>query len=357
MKILALCGSLRAASLNLATLEAMAQLAPAGIEVGLFCGLGRLPLFNPDDEVSTQAEVAQLQAAINAADALVIASPEYAHGVSSVIKNALDWMVGTEALVHKPVALINTSPRASFAHAALRETLCVMSARVIDAASIKVAVLGRHPDRAAILQDEALCAALKAALLTLRAELAAGIASPAAPANETSFLYQASVPVYQRYLSRLAALLRLAAEHTAKSGQAEAEILAARLAPDMLPFSLQVEIASNFAKRACAPLSNVPIPAYGPNCESFAALLSHLEATQVFLAGLAPVQMADAAGRTLESQAGEALVALKGTEFLTQYALPNFFFHLVSAYAILRQHGVAVGKADFDGFHQYPRPA
>ncbi|KAF0205332.1 MAG: NADPH-dependent FMN [Gallionellaceae bacterium] len=139
MNILALSGSLRAASENIRLLRAMARLAPAGMEVVVYPGLGELPLFNPDIEFPNPPAVAALREAINAADAVVIASPEYAHGVTAVIKNALDWMVGNESFVNKPVALLNTAPRATHAYLALRETVTMMSANVIDAACITLA--------------------------------------------------------------------------------------------------------------------------------------------------------------------------------------------------------------------------
>ncbi|MBU1215398.1 MAG: NAD(P)H-dependent oxidoreductase [Gammaproteobacteria bacterium] len=136
MNILALSGSLRAASENTRLLHALAQVAPAGMRVVVYAGLGELPLFNPDIELPNPPAVETLRAAINAADAVVIASPEYAHGVSAVIKNALDWMVGNESFVNKPVALLNAAPRATHAYLALRETVTMMSARVIDDASL-----------------------------------------------------------------------------------------------------------------------------------------------------------------------------------------------------------------------------
>lgn len=164
MNILALSGSLRAASLNSALLRALARIAPPGINVTLFSGLGALPLFNPDLEAADPAPVAALRQAILAADALVIASPEYAHGVSGVMKNALDWMVSNESFIDKPLALLNASPRATLAQAALRETLRTMSARVIDAASITLPVLGAGLDEDGMATHPAMRAALLAAL-------------------------------------------------------------------------------------------------------------------------------------------------------------------------------------------------
>ncbi|HTU68568.1 MAG TPA: NADPH-dependent FMN reductase [Steroidobacteraceae bacterium] len=132
--VLALCGSLRAASMNRALLEAAARLAPPGIEVRLFAGLGDLPLFNPDREADLPPPVRALHAQIEAADALLIASPEYAHGVTAVLKNALDWLVSFPPFVARPVAILNASPRSVHADAALREILVTMSADlVVDA--------------------------------------------------------------------------------------------------------------------------------------------------------------------------------------------------------------------------------
>lgn len=169
MKVLALSGSLRAVSNNTALLRAVARLAPADITVELFHDLGQLPLFNPDLEASDPAAVALLRAQIMSADALIIASPEYAHGITGVMKNALDWMVGCEAFVNKPVALLNASPRALHAQAALRETLSVMSARIIEAASITVPILGSNLSEEDMVQHPEISASLRVALAALRA--------------------------------------------------------------------------------------------------------------------------------------------------------------------------------------------
>lgn len=142
--VLGLCGSLRSASLNALLLRACARLPLMGVQLRLYPSLGALPLFNPDLESLNLAPVEALRSAINAADALLIASPEYAHGVSGVMKNALDWMVGNESFVHKPVALLNASPRAIHAQSALRETLVTMSADVVDAACLAVPLLGSN---------------------------------------------------------------------------------------------------------------------------------------------------------------------------------------------------------------------
>lgn len=142
MKILAISGSLRAASINSAFCRAVARLAPADIRVTVFQGLGDLPLFNPDLELRVPGTVQEFRAAVAAADALLVASPEYAHGISGVMKNALDWLVSFERTVHKPVALVNTSPRARHAYESLHEILRTMSATIIDEACVSVPLLG-----------------------------------------------------------------------------------------------------------------------------------------------------------------------------------------------------------------------
>lgn len=168
MKILAISGSLRKESLNSALLRAVRRIAPPGIEVGLYSGLGELPLFNPDIEANQPEPVANLREQILASDALLIASPEYAHGVTGALKNALDWMVGNETFVYKPVALLNASPRATHAQAALRETIRTMSARLVEEASITVPVLGSGLSEDEIVHHPEIGPALLAALLSLK---------------------------------------------------------------------------------------------------------------------------------------------------------------------------------------------
>lgn len=169
MNILALSGSLRAASENTRLLRAMARLAPTEVSVAVYPGLGELPLFNPDIEFPNPPAVAALREALNAADAVVIASPEYAHGVSAVIKNALDWMVGNESFVGKPVALLNAAPRATHAYLALHETVTMMSAQVIDAACVTLPIPLTNLTEEDIVQHSSLSVVLIAMLKTLQA--------------------------------------------------------------------------------------------------------------------------------------------------------------------------------------------
>jgi chromate reductase len=165
MRILAISGSLRAASSNTAALKALALLAPAEIDVVLYNGLDQLPHFNPDlDNDRPPEPVIALREKVQTAQGLIICSPEYAHGVAGSMKNALDWLVGSLEFPGKPVALINTSPRATHAQAHLRETLKTMSAQLIDAACIDLPLLGRNLDAEGIAGDRELARQLGAAL-------------------------------------------------------------------------------------------------------------------------------------------------------------------------------------------------
>jgi NAD(P)H-dependent FMN reductase len=134
--ITALCGSLRAASMNAALLRATARIASPGIQVRIFDGLALLPLFNPDLETRAPEPVLALRESIESCDAVLIASPEYAHGVTGALKNALDWLVSFEGFVGKPVAIFNASPRSVHADASLREILVTMSARLVEEACL-----------------------------------------------------------------------------------------------------------------------------------------------------------------------------------------------------------------------------
>jgi NAD(P)H-dependent FMN reductase len=183
MNVLALSGSLRAASINTALLRAAARLAPAPMNILVFQALGELPLFSPDLEDHPPPAVLALRERVAAADALLIASPEYAHGVSGTIKNTLDWLVSFEPFVHKPVAVFNASPRAHHADDALRETLATMSAVIVQSASIGIPLLGTQLDEDAMVASAPVSRAIVNALITLRDTVmrARGVQVPSFP--------------------------------------------------------------------------------------------------------------------------------------------------------------------------------
>jgi chromate reductase, NAD(P)H dehydrogenase (quinone) len=172
MQILAICGSLRARSSNRAALEAAKRLAPPAMTITLFEDLAALPYFNPDLEAEAPpAPVLAWREAIGQADALLICSPEYARGVAGVMKNALDWLVGSFEFPNKPVALINTSPRATHALAALTLTLETMSARLVPDAFLTLPLLGTANDEESIVANADLAEPLRQSI----ARFAAGI--------------------------------------------------------------------------------------------------------------------------------------------------------------------------------------
>ncbi len=159
MRIIAISGSLRAQSSNLALLRAAAKLAPAGTEVQIYDGLASLPHFNPDDDeegTTPPPAAAALRGQLEAGDGILISSPEYAHGVPGSLKNMLDWLVSDGALVGKPVALISASPiGGQFAQASLVETLTIMNWRVVGTWSSpkKVRDENIHDEVAAVIRE------------------------------------------------------------------------------------------------------------------------------------------------------------------------------------------------------------
>lgn len=160
--ILAISGSLRAKSTNTALLQACVLLAPAGMRIELHEGTGALPHFNADlDTESPPAAVAAWRSRVAAADALIIASPEYARGVPGTLKNALDWLAGSSDVVAKPVALLNGSARSTCAQESLVIILKTISARLIAEQPYLAHVLGRTLEAHEIVSDPALAAVLR----------------------------------------------------------------------------------------------------------------------------------------------------------------------------------------------------
>ncbi|MEZ4683154.1 MAG: NADPH-dependent FMN reductase [Caldilineaceae bacterium] len=175
LMLLALSGSLRKVSYNTAALRALQMLAPATVEIQLG-NIGDLPLFNPDHEQLVEEgavipSLARLKEALSHASGLIIASPEYAHGISGPMKNALDWLVSGEEFPAKPIMLINTSPRAHHALDALKEVLRTMSGNVIDAAEVAIPLLGSGLDGQGIVGTPEIARALQRGLATFCEEI------------------------------------------------------------------------------------------------------------------------------------------------------------------------------------------
>ncbi|WP_244369670.1 NADPH-dependent FMN reductase [Pseudoalteromonas xiamenensis] len=164
LKILAISGSLRKKSYNSALLKACQLLAPDSTEIILFDGLADIPPFNPDIEASSVESVLKLKQLLALSSGLIISSPEYAHGVSGVLKNALDWLVSEPEFVDKRVAIFNTSPRASHAINALHEIIRTMSGNIEIQACLTLPLLGSELSYEGILEDEHMVQQIREAL-------------------------------------------------------------------------------------------------------------------------------------------------------------------------------------------------
>ncbi len=159
-----------------------------------------------------------------------------------------------------------------------------------------------------------------------------------------------SATLHRRMLGNLLAWLDKAEDHARDKGQDGAELLALRLAPDMLPFSQQVLIACEMARITLARLGDAEIAAFSGAVDSLAGLRSRVRAAIDMVDGIGPERLAgrSAAAVVLPQRQGEPL-HFSGEGFLQQWALPNFFFHVTTAYALLRHAGVPLGKADYLG--------
>jgi NAD(P)H-dependent FMN reductase len=173
-RVLAISGSLRAGSSNGRLLQLAQALAPAGMEMTHFTGLGELPHFNPDldDDARRPAAARALRAAVAGADALLISSPEYAHGVPGSMKNALDWLVSGPEFPAILIGLLSPSPHATHAAAALQEILTTMSAELVPSASATVPLAGRAVALPELLGDASVTDPIRIALAALASEIA-----------------------------------------------------------------------------------------------------------------------------------------------------------------------------------------
>jgi len=162
-------------------------------------------------------------------------------------------------------------------------------------------------------------------------------------------IHQASVPVFVQGLKGLKGVLtKTAAQAAAKGWDADA-LLKARLYPDMFPLLRQVQIATDFAKGCCARLAGEDVPAWDDTETSFAELIARVDRAIAYVEGLDAGKFEGAEDRDITlTRRGETSV-VKGLTYFQTQAQPNFFFHLTTAYAILRHNGVEVGKRDYLG--------
>jgi hypothetical protein len=162
--------------------------------------------------------------------------------------------------------------------------------------------------------------------------------------NDHPPIYAASVPVFRHYLMRLHGFLDRAAGREA--------VLTARLAPDMFTCGQQIATATGFSLRTSFPLAGLPVPVLPDPPPDRAGLSLRIRAAEAALDTLDPAAFAEP--RRIRHRAGFADLDQSGTDFLHLFGMPNFLFHSSMAFAILRANGIEIGKADFDGLHDYP---
>jgi len=161
--------------------------------------------------------------------------------------------------------------------------------------------------------------------------------------------YQASIPVFLRGFDNLSSLLDKAAAHVALSGTDEATLVEARLAPDMYPLARQIQIATDAAKGCAARLAGIDIPSFADDETTIEQLKARIDKTVDFLKSVDSALINAGADRVIEIKLGGVPTPFTAQAYLLTFALPNFYFHLTTAYAILRANGVPLGKMDFLG--------
>lgn len=166
----------------------------------------------------------------------------------------------------------------------------------------------------------------------------------------TTTMYSTSVPVFKQMLASLQVILQKAQAHATEKKIEEQVFLQARLAPDMFNLIRQVQIAADFAKSVSARLANVDVPDFPDTENSFEELHARLNETLDFINGLEPEQFTESETREIILRPGTPKEKkLIGTSYLLGYGLPQFFFHVTTAYGILRNQGVELGKRDYMG--------
>lgn len=163
-------------------------------------------------------------------------------------------------------------------------------------------------------------------------------------------MYSTSVPVFQQMLGSLQVILQKAQAHAAEKKIEDQIFLQARLAPDMFNLIRQVQIATDFAKGISARLAGVDVPDFQDTENSFEELQARLSKTIDFMRELTPTQFNGAEEREIILRPGTPKEKkLSGEAYLLSYGLPQFFFHVTTTYAILRHHGIELGKRDYMG--------
>ena len=162
-------------------------------------------------------------------------------------------------------------------------------------------------------------------------------------------MYDASVGTITHFLGGMSRFLKKAEAHAEAKKIDPRVLLDARLYPDMFPTIRQVQITTDHAKGAGARLAGVEVPSFEDTEKTFEDLQARIKKTIDFLATLKKEQFNDAATRQISMKVGGRDMTFAGADYLSRFALPNFYFHMTTAYAILRHNGVELGKGDYMG--------
>jgi hypothetical protein len=162
-------------------------------------------------------------------------------------------------------------------------------------------------------------------------------------------MYQASTQPFIHNLKNMSAILKVAAKDAKARGIDPTVLLNGRLAPDMLPLTRQIQMTTDHAKGASARLAGVEPPVFKDEETTFAELEVRLKATIAFIRGLKVAQFEGSEEREVSMQFPVGTLSFNGADYLNGFALPNFYFHYTTAYNILRDNGLAIGKGDFLG--------
>ncbi len=166
----------------------------------------------------------------------------------------------------------------------------------------------------------------------------------------TTYMYKTSVPIFKQLLNSLSAILAKAEAYATEKKFEPRVLLEARLFPDMFPLIRQVQVAADFAKSVSARLADVEVPTYDDNEQTFADLQARISKTLSFIENLTPAQFEGSETREIVLRPGTPKEKkLIGQTYLINYGLPQFFFHVTTAYTILRHNGLEIGKGDFMG--------
>ncbi|MGH8273262.1 MAG: DUF1993 domain-containing protein [Gammaproteobacteria bacterium] len=162
-------------------------------------------------------------------------------------------------------------------------------------------------------------------------------------------MYELSVPVFERALKNLSHVLKKGTAHAEAAKIDPGVLIGARLYPNMFPLAKQVQIATDLAARGASRLAGREPPSFPDTEQSFSELQTRIEKARACLQAIEPAHMEDAENRSVEFKAGGEMHTLSAPDYLMAFVLPNLYFHVTTAYAILRHNGVGLGKSDYLG--------